>query len=137
MKKGLILIKKAFESEMVVKVSEAEADEVIPQSQEIVDDPSHELTEIENTYDLKVIELREKIGHSKSQLNKLDIEIMRLNDVILHYHDTLKEDIDMRLIKEEKWGKTPVEAPVNEPIEPEIEVEVEAKKGFFNSFRSK
>ncbi len=45
---------------MVVKVSEAEADEVIPQSQEIVDDPSHELTEIENTYDLKVIELKRK-----------------------------------------------------------------------------
>jgi len=137
--KGLVMIKKAFESEMIVKVSEPESDELETQSVSMTDDESHKLTEIENTYDLKVIELREKIGHSKSQLNKLDIEIMRLNDAILHYHETLKEDIDIRLLKEEKWEQLPVEAPVNERPESETEIvtETEGKKGFFNSFRSK
>lgn len=136
--KGLIIIKKAFESEVTDKVSvvdrtsEKKADELL-ESQE---DATNELTEIESSYDLKVIELKEKIGQSKSQLSKLDIELKRMDDAIVHYQEILKDDMNWRIAAEKKLEdlkSKPLSEDLNEPEEP---VKQE-KKGFFSSFISK
>lgn len=133
--KGLVIIKKAFESEMHEHLLDQEPSvDLVHESEEYEDvTGSSKLTDIESSYDMKVIELKEKIGHSKSAINKLDIELKRIDEAIIHYQQLLKDDIDWRIAAEEKLETKSDESLSEEPIESEPT----EKKGFFNSFINK
>lgn len=134
--KGLVLIKRAFESDDIKKShsNNNSVDHLITDVDPLSITES-ELTPIENSYDMKVIELKEKIGHTKSIINKVDLEIKRIDDAINHYHTILEEDFEWRIAQERKLGHLYIDN-INDEFELNDEM-MNDKKNFFNPFKKK
>ena len=78
--KGMVILKKAFESEISEKshvFDEVKKVDILEIDSNDNEQLTNKLSNLENTYDLKVLELKEKIGQSKSEISKLDFEIKR------------------------------------------------------------
>lgn len=139
--KGMVVLKKAFESEISEKSHVFDDDKVINVDEvdsNKKDIQTNKLSKIENTYDLKVLELKEKIGQSKSEISKLDFEIKRLDEAFYHYQSILKDDIEWRITEEDKIELASINIANYSEVEENVEyTEKSLKKSLFNALRNK
>lgn len=140
--KGMVILKKAFESEISEKshvFDDVKKLELLEIDSNNNDELTNKLSNLENTYDLKVLELKEKIGQSKSEISKLDFEIKRLDDAFNHYQAILKDDLEWRISEEDKLELTSFNNIHSEEEEKEVTESTEkvVKKSLFSSLRNK
>ncbi len=100
---GLLILKHVFEEEQLAMAK-------LPYTVEAIDEDSSEdfcgsLSEIDRR-ELELLNLKDRLNQSRSELHRLNMESRKLDDAILHYMQILKEDLDRRIRQEDELEGT-------------------------------
>lgn len=96
---GLLILKHVFEEEQLLAAKQAAYEETALKS--TPEDIPGALSEIDRR-ELELLNLKDRVNQSRSELHRLNMESRKLDEAILHYMGILKEDFDRRIRQEDQ-----------------------------------
>lgn len=96
---GLLQLKHIFEKESLEKAQNEPPSSAPEESVE--EEATGALSEIDRR-ELELLNLKDRLNQSRSELHRLNLESRKLDEALLHYMNILKEDLDKRIRQEDQ-----------------------------------
>ncbi len=102
---GLLILKHAFEEERLAAAKLTYTTGERDEAADLKREQEGSLSEMDRR-ELELLNLKDRINQSRSELHRLNLESRKLDEAITHYMGILKEDMDKRIREEDQLEGT-------------------------------